>query len=52
MLKFNNKRDVDRHVSQMTKNMTENEVKFDLKAVRLPCVFFEEVSFYWRFKAY
>lgn len=27
MLKFNNKRDVDRHVSQMTKNLNENEVK-------------------------
>lgn len=26
MLKFNNKRDVDRHVSQMTKNLNETEV--------------------------
>jgi hypothetical protein len=26
MLKFTNKRDVDRHVSQMTKNLSENEV--------------------------
>lgn len=24
---FNNKRDVDRHVTQMTKNLSENEVR-------------------------
>lgn len=29
MLKFTNKRDVDRHVSQMTKNLSENEVISD-----------------------
>lgn len=31
MLKFNNKRDVDRHVAQLTKNLSENEVKSEIK---------------------
>lgn len=30
MLKFNNKRDVDRHVTQMTRNLNENEVKLTI----------------------
>lgn len=31
MIKFNNKRDVDRHVSQMSQKLNEHEVKSDLK---------------------
>ena len=33
MFKFNNKRDVDRHVSQMSQKLSENEVKLDRKNV-------------------
>lgn len=34
MLKFTNKRDVDRHVGQMTKNLSETEVNSDEKSFR------------------
>lgn len=33
MFKFNNKRDVDRHVSQMSLKLSENEVKLEWKNV-------------------
>lgn len=45
MLKFTNKRDVDRHVAQMTKNLSENEVNirektFLQKKMQIPALVF------------
>lgn len=38
MLKFTTKREVDRHVAQMTKNLSENEVNKRNKTFRQACL--------------